>query len=161
MGSVRSDDPINRQRQTARRDGIPDYGHSSAPVGPTFTMVGSPRTSRMRRMGPKLPNTLTSQNNCLPPARCMRATLRGKDDEPRFAPLRGHVSTRKFTRRVLGCAALLGWGLWKRRDDEPAAIYGSGADVLRNGRSRGGIVGWLAGFGSAGTETSAQCQSRI
>jgi hypothetical protein len=35
MGSVRSEDPINSQRQTARGAGIRDYGHSSAPVGPT------------------------------------------------------------------------------------------------------------------------------
>jgi hypothetical protein len=50
MGSVRSEDPLNRQRQTARGAGIRDNGHSSAPVGPTF--------GRMRRMGPKLPYTL-------------------------------------------------------------------------------------------------------
>ena len=82
MGSVRSEDPINRQRQTARGAGIRDYGHSSAPVGPTLTMAGSPRTGRMRRMGPKLPHTLTSENNCLPAARCIRATRFGKIDEP-------------------------------------------------------------------------------
>jgi len=73
VGSL--EDPINRQRQTARGAGIRDYGHSSASVGPTFTMAGSPRTGRM---GPKLPYTLTSENNCLPAARCMRATLLGK-----------------------------------------------------------------------------------
>src|ERR1700688_2244034 len=145
MGSVSSEDPINRQRQTARGAGIRDYCHSSAPVGPTLTMAGAPRTGRMRRMGPKLPYTLTSENNCLPAARCIRATLRGKDDELRFAPLRGHVLTRKSTRRVLGCAAWLRWSLWRRRDHEPAAIYDSGADGLRNGRSRG-VDRWLAGW---------------
>jgi hypothetical protein len=61
MDSVRSEDPINLQRQTARGAGIRDYGHSSAPVGPTLTMAGSPRTGRVRRMGPKLPHTLGEQ----------------------------------------------------------------------------------------------------
>src|SRR5258708_25122366 len=82
MDSVRSEDPINRQRQTARGAGIRDYGHSSAPVGPTLTMAGSPRTGRVRRMGPKLPHTLTSENNCLPAARCIQATPFGKIYKP-------------------------------------------------------------------------------
>src|SRR5260370_22208809 len=82
MDSVRSEDPINRQRQTARGAGIREYGRSSAPVGPTLTMAGSPRTRRVRRMGPKLPHTLTSENNCLPAARCIQATSFGKIYEP-------------------------------------------------------------------------------
>ena len=69
--------------------------------------------------------------------------------------------SRKLTLRVLGCAAWLGWGLWRRRDHEPAAIYDSGAGVLRNGRSRGRdrrLAGWLR-FGRH-REHPAQCQSR-
>jgi hypothetical protein len=44
-------------------------------------LAGSPRTGRVRRMGPKLPHTLTSANNCLPGARCIQATPFGKIDE--------------------------------------------------------------------------------
>src|SRR6476620_4874003 len=143
FGSLRR--PHNRRRQTARGDGIRDYGHSSAPVGPTFTMAGSSRTGACVAWVRNFATRLRRRTIACRRRRCMRATLRGKDDELRFAPLSGHVSTRRSTRRVLGCAAWLRWGLWRRRDDEPAAIYGSDADVLRNGRSRGGDR-WLAGW---------------
>ena len=46
MDSVRSEDPVNRQRQPDRGAGIRACGRSSAPVGPTLTMTGSPRTGR-------------------------------------------------------------------------------------------------------------------
>jgi hypothetical protein len=45
-------------------------------------LVRSPGTGRVRRMGQKLPHTLTSENNCLPAARCIQATPFGKIDEP-------------------------------------------------------------------------------
>jgi hypothetical protein len=61
-------------------------------------MAGSPRTGRMRRMGPKLPFTLVRKmhTNCLSAPRCIRATLFGKVDDLQFPPLRGHILTRKI-----------------------------------------------------------------
>jgi hypothetical protein len=37
------------------------------------------------------------QNNCLPAARCIQATLFGKIDDLQFAPLRGHILIRKIS----------------------------------------------------------------
>jgi len=56
---------------------------------------------------------------------------------------------------VLGYAAWLRWSLRRRRDHEPAAICDSGARrCAERSFSRGWIVAWLAGFGSAGIETT-------
>src|SRR5258705_6676305 len=46
-----------------------------------LTMAASPRTGRVRPIGPKLPHTLTSVNHCLPSARFIPATPFGKIDD--------------------------------------------------------------------------------
>src|SRR3977135_554229 len=84
MGSVRSEDPknLNRQQQTARGPASPSRPLKRA-CWHDITIGGArPEPAACRRMGPKLPHTLTSENNCLPAARCIQATPFGKIDEP-------------------------------------------------------------------------------
>ena len=79
-------------------------------------MAGSPRTGRMRRMGPKLPTLRRSRRmhtNRLPAARCSQATLFGKIDDLLFASLRVHIDPKNQLRRMLGCAIWLIWSLWR------------------------------------------------
>src|SRR5437016_8226401 len=93
MGSVRSEDPINRQRQTARR------GPASALTATQARLLvrhnhGGPRPEPAACVAwvLKLLYTLTSENaqQLLAGGHCIRATLFGKVDDLQFAPLRGH-----------------------------------------------------------------------
>src|SRR5258708_6872407 len=120
-----------------------------------LTMAGSPRTGRVRRIGPKLPHTLTSENNCLPAARCIQATPFGKIDEPAVCAIARSCLDPK--NQPVACLAVQhgsggafgGDGIMNPRRFTTVAPAFCGSLVLA-----GVIVGWLAGFGSAGTENT-------
>jgi Transglycosylase SLT domain len=106
-------------------------------------------------MGPKLPHTLTSENNCLPAARCIQATPFGKIDEPAVcAIVRSCLDPKN---QPVACLAVQhgsggafgGDGIMNPRRFTTVAPAFCGSLVLA-----GVIVGWLAGFGSVGTENT-------
>src|SRR5882757_8641602 len=156
MGSVRSEDPknLNRQQQTARGPASPLRPLKRASCS-DITLAGSPRTGRVRRMGPKLPHTLPSENNCVPAARCIQATPFGKIDEPAVCAIARSFLDPK--NQPVACLAVRhgsggafgGNGIMNPRRFTTLAQAFCGSLVLA-----GVIVGWLAGFGSAGTENS-------
>src|SRR5438477_5949918 len=104
-------------------------------------------------MGPKLPRTLTSENNCLPAARCIQATPFGKIDEPAVCAIARSCLDPK--NQPVACLAVQhgsggafgGDGIMNPRRFTTVAPAFCGSLVLA-----GVIAGWLAGFGSAGTE---------
>src|SRR5947208_2208859 len=104
-------------------------------------------------MGPKLPHTLTSENNCLPAARCIQATPFGKIDEPVVCAIARSCLDPK--NQPVACLAVQhgsggafgGDGIMNPRRFTTVAPAFCGSLVLA-----GVIAGWLAGFGSAGTE---------
>jgi hypothetical protein len=106
-------------------------------------------------MGPKLPHTLTSENNCLPAARCIQATPFGKIDEPAVCAIARSCLDPK--NQPVACLAVQhgsggafgGDGIMNPRRFTTLAPAFCGSLVLA-----GVIVGWLAGFGSAGTENT-------
>jgi hypothetical protein len=106
-------------------------------------------------MGPKLPHTLTSENNCLPAARCIQATPFGKIDEPAVCAIARSFLDPK--NQPVACLAVQhgsggafgGDGIMNPRRFTTLAPAFCGSLVLA-----GVIVGWLAGFGSAGTENT-------
>src|SRR6266478_1527293 len=106
-------------------------------------------------MGPKLPHTLTSENNCLPAARCIQATPFGKIDEPAVCAIARSCLDPK--NQPVACLAVQhgsggafgGDGIMNPRRFTTVAPAFCGTVVLA-----GVIVGWLAGFGSAGTENT-------
>jgi hypothetical protein len=106
-------------------------------------------------MGPKLPHTLTSENNCLPAARCIQATPFGKIDEPAVCAIARSCLDPK--NQPVACLAVQhgsggafgGDGIMNPRRFTTVAPAFCGSLVLA-----GVIVGWLAGFGSAGTENT-------
>src|SRR5437879_10224484 len=106
-------------------------------------------------MGPKLPRTLTSENNCLPAARCIQATPFGKIDEPVVCAIARSCLDPK--NQPVACLAVQhgsggafgGDGIMNPRRFTTVAPAFCGSLVLA-----GVIVGWLAGFGSAGTENT-------
>jgi hypothetical protein len=106
-------------------------------------------------MGPKLPHTLTPENNCLPAARCIQATPFGKIDEPAVCAIaRSYLDPKN---QPVACLAVQhgsggafgGDGIMNPRRFTTVAPAFCGSLVLA-----GVIVGWLAGFGSAGTENT-------
>jgi hypothetical protein len=109
----------------------------------------------VRRMGPKLPHTLTSENNCLPAARCIQATPFGKIDEPAVCAIVRSCLDPKY--QPVACLAVQhgsggafgGDGIMNSRRFTTVAPAFCGSLVLA-----GVIVAWLAGFGSAGTENT-------
>src|SRR5437868_7007437 len=104
-------------------------------------------------MGPKLPRTLTSENNCLPAARCIQAKPFGKIDEPAVCAIARSCLDPK--NQPVACLAVQhgsggafgGDGIMNPRRFTTVAPAFCGSLVLA-----GVIAGWLAGFGSAGTE---------
>src|SRR5258705_1015583 len=106
-------------------------------------------------MGPKLPHTLTSENNYLPAARCIQATPFGKIDEPAVCAIARSCLDPK--NQPVACLAVQhgsggafgGDGIMNPRRFTTVAPAFCGSLVLA-----GVIVGWLAGFGSAGTENT-------
>src|SRR6476660_3119307 len=118
-------------------------------------LAGSPRTGRVRRMGPKLPHTLTSENNCLPAARCIQATPFGKIDEPAVcAIVRSCLDPKN---QPVACLAVQhgsggafgGDGIMNPRRFATVAAASCGTLVLA-----GWVVAWPIGFGSAGIENA-------
>src|ERR1700676_2179129 len=106
-------------------------------------------------MGPKLPHTLTSENNCSPAARCIQATPFGKIDEPAVCAIaRSYLDPKN---EAVACLAVQhgsggafgGDGIMNPRRSATVASALCGTVVLA-----GWIVAWLAGFGSAGTENT-------
>src|ERR1700676_1512124 len=106
-------------------------------------------------MGPKLPHTLTSENNCSPAARCIQATPFGKIDEPAVCAIARSCLDPK--NQPVACLAVQhgsggafgGDGIMNPRGFTPGAPAFCGSLLLA-----GVIVGWLAGFGSTGTENT-------
>src|SRR5437879_2225988 len=151
MGSVRSEDPknLNRQQQTARGPASPLRPLKRA-CWSDITMAGSPRTSRMHRMGPKLPHALTSENNCLPAARCIQATPFGKIDEPAVCAIARSCLDPK--NQLVACLAVQhgsggafrGDGIMNPRRFPPVVPAFFGSLVLSVV-----LVGWGACFGAA------------
>src|ERR1700676_2874360 len=97
-------------------------------------------------MGPKLPHTLTSENNCSPAARCIQATPFGKIDEPAVCAIARSCLDPK--NQPVACLAVQhgsggafgGDGIMNpRRSATVAALCGT--IVLA-----GWIVAWLAGL---------------
>src|SRR6202171_2529730 len=94
-------------------------------------------------------------NNCLPAARCIRATPFGKIDDLQFPPLRVRILIPKIS-AVASLAvqhgsggAFGGYGIMNPRRFPTVAPALCGTVVLA-----GWVVAWLAGFGSAGIENT-------
>src|SRR6202045_4021102 len=104
-------------------------------------------------MGPKLPHTLTSENNCSPAARFIQAKPFGKTDEPAVCAIARSCLDPKNP--PFACLAVQhgsggafgGDGIMNPRRFTTVAPTFCGTVVLA-----GWIVGWLAGFGLGRTE---------
>src|SRR5882672_10515953 len=112
-------------------------------------------------MGPKLPHTLTSENNCLPAARCIQATPFGKIDEPAVCAIARSCLDPK--NQPVACLAVQhgstgafgGDGIMNPRRFATVVPALCGTVVLA-----GWIVAWLAGFGSAGNIGAVPIEDR-
>src|SRR3954451_4741067 len=102
-------------------------------------VIGHSLVFKSGRSGSKIGPIAMAQARLLVRQRrvAFRQHLPKKPMSLQFAPLFGHVLIKDQPSRAWLCNTLR-WSLWRRRNHEPAAIYDSGAGVLRIARSRGG-----------------------
>ena len=79
------------------RVGIRDYGHSSAPVGPTLAMAGSPEPAACVAWVQNFPTRLRRRTIACRRRVAFRQHLLEKLMSLQFAPLCGHVLIRKIS----------------------------------------------------------------
>src|ERR1700716_1087901 len=157
MGSVRSEDPknLNRQQQTARGPASPSLPLKRA-CWSDITIGGlAPNRPRAVAWVQNFPTRLRRRTIACRRRVAFRQHPLEKLMSLQFAPLRGHFLIRKISpSRAWLCSMAQagpfgGDGIMTPRRFKTLAPAFCGSLVLA-----GVMVGWLAGFGSAGTENT-------